>query len=48
MTDDEINQIIEYAEQNEPSDDWEFSINQDDLIFLQKQIKQNGKINEEV
>lgn len=45
LTDEEITQIIQDAESNPPSDDWKFFTDQDDIIFLQKQIKQNGRIN---
>ena len=43
-----ITDTIREAESNPPSDLWEFCTDQGDLIsFLNKQIRQNGKIKSE-
>jgi hypothetical protein len=47
LTEAEINQIIREAELNPPSEFWEFSTDQDDLVFIQREIRQNGKIKSE-
>ena len=48
LTEAEINQIIREAALNPPSDLWDFCTDQGDLIsFLNKQIRQNGKIKSE-
>ena len=44
-----INKIIAEAEANPPDEYWEFSTDQvESLLFLEKQIKQEGKIKIEI
>jgi hypothetical protein len=45
----DINKIIAEAESNPPDEYWEFSTDQvESLLFLEKQIKQEGKIKIEI
>jgi hypothetical protein len=44
LTEEEINQIIREAALNPPSEFWEFSTDQDDLVFIQREIRKNGRI----
>jgi len=49
LTESEINQIISEAESNPPDECWEFATDQaETLLFLKKQIKQEGKIKIEI
>jgi hypothetical protein len=49
LSDSEINQIISEAEANPPDECWEFAIDQaESLLFLKKQIQQEGKIKIEI
>ena len=49
LTESEINQIISEAEANPPDECWEFATDQaETLLFLEKQIKQEGKIKIEI
>jgi hypothetical protein len=45
LTEEEINQIIREAALNPPSDEYEFFTDQDDLVFIQLEIRKNGRIN---
>ena len=45
----DINKIIAEAEANPPDEYWEFAIDQTEtLLFLEKQIRQEGKIKIEI
>lgn len=45
----DINKIIAEAEANPPDEYWEFATDQgESLLFLKKQIKQEGKIKIEI
>lgn len=45
----DINKIIAEAEANPPDEYWEFATDQaETLLFLEKQIKQEGKIKIEI
>ena len=45
----DINRIIAEAEANPPDECWEFATDQvETLLFLEKQIKQEGKIKIEI
>ena len=45
----DINKIIAEAESNHPDEYWEFSTDQvESLLFLEKQIQQEGKIKIEI
>jgi len=45
----DINKIIAEAEANPPDEYWEFSTDQvESLLFLEKQIQQEGKIKIEI
>lgn len=49
LTESEINQIISEAESNHPDECWEFATDQvETLLFLEKQIRQEGKIKIEI
>lgn len=44
LTEAEINQIIREAALNQPSDEYEFFTDQGDLVFIQREIRKNGRI----
>jgi hypothetical protein len=49
LSDSEIDQIISEAESNPPSECWEFATDQTEtLLFLEKQLRQEGKIKIEI
>ena len=49
LSDSEINQIISEAEAKPPDEYWEFATDQaETLLFLEKQIRQEGKIKIEI
>ena len=39
-----ITDTIREAESNPPSDEYEFFTDQDDLVFIQREIRKNGRI----